>query len=43
MRERASRLRSVDAIIVNGGVAQAGEIPMRLQPGLAINLRSGER
>ncbi len=24
MRERASRLRSVDAIIVNGGVAQAG-------------------
>ena len=43
MRERASRLRSVDAIIVNGGVALAGEIPMRLQPGLAINLRSGER
>lgn len=43
MRERASRLRSVDAIIVNGGVAQAGEIPMRLQPGLAINLCSGER
>ncbi len=43
MRERASRLRSVDAIIVNGGVAQSGEIPMRLQPGLAINLRSGER
>ena len=43
MRERASRLRSVDAIIVNGGVAQAGEIPMQLRPGLAVNLRSGER
>lgn len=43
MRERASRLRSVDAIIVNGGVAQAEEIPMQLRPGLAVNLRSGER
>lgn len=43
MRERASRLRSVDAIIVNGGVAQEGEIPMQLRPGLAVNLRSGER
>lgn len=43
MRERASRLRSVNAIIVNGGIAQAGEIPMQLRPGLAVNLRSGER
>ena len=43
MRERASRLRSVDAVIVNGGVAQAGEIPMTLKPGLAVNLLSGER
>lgn len=43
MRERASRLRSVDAIIVNGGIAQVGEIPMQLRPGLAVNLRSGER
>jgi len=43
MRERASRLRSVDAVITNGGEARAGEIPMRLQPGLAVNLRSGER
>lgn len=43
MRERASRLKTVDAIITNGGVAKAGEIPMHLQPGLAINLRSGER
>lgn len=43
MRERASRLRSVDAVITNGGVAQKNEIPMRLQPGLAINLKSGER
>ncbi len=31
MRERASRLQSVDAVIVNGGVARPGEIPMRLR------------
>ncbi|HAT7685729.1 tetraacyldisaccharide 4'-kinase [Enterobacter cloacae] len=43
MRERASRLKSVDAVIVNGGVAQPGEIPMQLQPGMAINLLTGER
>ncbi|GAL58993.1 tetraacyldisaccharide 4'-kinase [Pseudescherichia vulneris NBRC 102420] len=43
MRERASRLRSVDAVITNGGQARADEIPMRLQPGLAVNLKSGER
>lgn len=43
MRERASRLKSVDAIVTNGGTAQAGEIPMRLQPGLAVNLLTGER
>jgi len=43
MRERASRLQSVDAVIVNGGEARQGEIPMRLHPGLAINLKSGER
>lgn len=43
MRERAGRLRSVDAVIVNGGEALAGEIAMRLEPGLAINVLSGER
>lgn len=43
MRERESRLRSVDAVIVNGGEAKAGEIPMRLAPGLAVNLLTGER
>ena len=43
MRERAGRLKSVDATIVNGGIAQPGEIPMRLEPGLAVNLRTGER
>lgn len=43
MRERASRLKSVDAVIVNGGSAQAGEIPMQLRPGLAMNLLTGER
>ncbi len=43
MRERASRLKSVDAVIVNGGTAQAGEIPMQLRPGLAVNLVTGEK
>lgn len=43
MRERAGRLKSVDAMIVNGGVARPGEIPMHLEPGLAVNLRTGER
>jgi len=43
MRERASRLQSVDAIIVNGGQAKPGEIPMHLQPGRAVNLLTGER
>ncbi|CAM6224812.1 tetraacyldisaccharide 4'-kinase [Citrobacter sedlakii] len=43
MRERAGRLKTVDATIVNGGVPQPGEIPMRLDPGLAVNLRTGER
>lgn len=43
MRERASRLKSVDAVIANGGAPQAGEIAMRLRPGLAVNLLTGER
>lgn len=43
MRERASRLDSVDARIVNGGEALSGEIPMHLRPGDAINLLTGER
>lgn len=43
MRERAGRLNSVDAVITNGGEAQAGEIAMYLQPGEAVNLLSGER
>jgi len=43
MRERASRLKSVDAVITNGGVPHPGEIGMQLQPAQAVNLRSGER
>lgn len=42
MRERASRLKSVDAVIVNGGSALDNEIPMRLAPGLAVNLQTGQ-
>lgn len=41
MRERANRLRRVDAIVVNGGVAQSGEITMRLQAREAVNILSG--
>ncbi|MEL4014302.1 tetraacyldisaccharide 4'-kinase [Dryocola clanedunensis] len=43
MRERAGRLQSVDAVIVNGGEARGGEIAMHLQPGEAVNLETGER
>ncbi len=43
MRERESRLASVDGIITNGGTAQPGEIAMQLKPSQAINLVSGER
>lgn len=43
MRERASRLASVDARIANGGMAQAGEIAMRLQAREAVNIASGTR
>ncbi|STE64359.1 tetraacyldisaccharide 4'-kinase (lipid A 4'-kinase) [Escherichia coli] len=43
MRERAGRLKSVDAVIVNGGVPRSGEIPMHLLPGQAVNLRTGTR
>ncbi len=42
MRERAGRLKSVDAVIVNGGVPRSGEIPMHLLPGQAVNLRTGK-
>lgn len=43
MRERVSRLKGVDAVIVNGGTASASEIAMQLIPGEAIHLFSGER
>lgn len=43
MRERASRLDSVDAVITNGGQSEPGEIAMQLLPGMAVNLLSGEQ
>lgn len=42
MRERAGRLNSVDAVIVNGGSASGNEIAMQLQPGAALNLKTGQ-
>lgn len=43
VRERPARLKQVDAVIVNGGEAHAGEIPMQLTPGKLINLKTGQR
>lgn len=43
MRERARRLKSVDAIIVNGGVSQGNEISMTLEGDIAVNLKTGEK
>ncbi|QAV24219.1 tetraacyldisaccharide 4'-kinase [Proteus hauseri] len=43
MRERAGRLNTVDAIIVNGGLSQNNEIGMVLEGDLAINLKTGEK
>jgi len=43
MRERATRLKSVDAVIVNGGEAQLGEAVMQLVAAQAINLMTGEQ
>lgn len=40
MRERASRLATVDAVIVNGGTPQPHEIAMHLHAGEAINLKT---
>ena len=42
MRERAGRLKHVDAVIINGGQPASGEIAMTLQAGHAVNLLTGE-
>jgi tetraacyldisaccharide 4'-kinase len=41
LREPAGRLTEVDAVIVNGVAASAGEIPMSLRPGDAVPLAGG--
>jgi tetraacyldisaccharide 4'-kinase len=43
LREPARRLREVDAVVVNGGVAAAGELAMRLVPGEAVRIHDGVR
>lgn len=43
MRERATRLATVDAIITNGGSAQSNEISMTLEATQLINLLTGEK
>ncbi|MEQ4625938.1 tetraacyldisaccharide 4'-kinase [Providencia manganoxydans] len=42
MRERAGRLKSVNAVIVNGGSAQLNETAMVLAGDMVINLLTGE-
>lgn len=43
MRERAGRLKSVNAVVVNGGEAQENEALMALEGDVACNLVSGEK
>ncbi|HGN1705525.1 TPA: tetraacyldisaccharide 4'-kinase [Providencia rettgeri] len=43
MRERAGRLKSVDAIIVNGGEPKANEVLMTLEGETTYNLVNGEK
>ncbi|AFP84897.1 tetraacyldisaccharide 4'-kinase [secondary endosymbiont of Ctenarytaina eucalypti] len=43
MRELASRLETVQAVIVNGGNARCGEVPMWLDASAAVNLITGQR
>ncbi len=43
MRERTGRLKTVSAVINNGGVPHPGELAMQLVPGPAINLLSGAK
>ncbi|WP_225639223.1 tetraacyldisaccharide 4'-kinase [Candidatus Profftia sp. (ex Adelges kitamiensis)] len=42
MRERAGRLRSVDAVITNGGKVVTGEIPMSLSGYNFVNIQTRE-
>ena len=43
LREPASRARDVDAVVINGGSAAAGEVAMVLEPEAVVALGSGER
>lgn len=43
LREPMSRLRAMDFLVCNGGIAQSGEIPMRLQGDGAQSLQDDRR
>jgi len=43
LREPLDRLRSVDLLVCNGGIAEAGEYPMRLRGDEAVALEGGGR
>lgn len=42
LRETCDRLKEVDFLICNGGDAKPGEISMQLEPGMMVNLVTGE-
>ncbi|WP_323084156.1 tetraacyldisaccharide 4'-kinase [Providencia alcalifaciens] len=43
MRERAGRLKTVNALIVNGGIPNSNETQMSLEGEIAVNLVTGEK
>lgn len=42
LREGLARLKEVDFLITNGGIAQSKEVAMTLEPSEAVNLKTGE-
>lgn len=43
LREGEWRLNTVDAVIVNGGVAKGAEVPLVLEPSALVNVRNPEK
>jgi len=43
LREPISRLKSADILICNGGLAALNEVQMQLEPGLLVNIKTGEK
>lgn len=43
IRKQTRYLKSIDVVIINGGIPRSDEIPMHLLPSQAVNLRTGTR